>query len=263
MTNIGPHLLGCIPSPKDDRDLKLSYFIGDDDTLFSRAMWHLQQTTVGYKNKYWQEPPYSTHWAKALVLLNMMNQNWRADGDVIWRLDRVLDQGNTPHCVGFSWAAWSNAEPYSADLDDKVAHDIYYEIKEIEGEPRQENGAYIRSGAKAMQYRKRLDLYAFASNLSDVIWYLRCKGPVVVGTEWTYDMFKTNSAGYVRPTGSSAGGHAYLLIGDLPSEKSLLFQNSWGADWGIKGRFKMTYDDFEKLSSRWAEIVASLELPNS
>jgi len=261
---IGSHLLGRKPSPPDERDWKLSTFLGDPETLLGRAVEELRKTTVGYSYflKKDAEPGSKTAWDKAMTLLGLVGKTWVTyDQNVVWNLPKVLDQGSTPHCVGFGWAGWSIAPPYeNVAYGNEDAHKIYYEIKEIEGEPGQENGAYVRSGAKAMLNRGRLRAYAFAEYLSEIRTYLHTKGPVVVGTWWTGDMFRPNSDGYVKPTGNKEGGHCYVLYGDLVDEKCFVFQNSWGKNWGLNGIFKMKYEDFNKLFSDGGEAVAALEL---
>lgn len=261
---IGPHLLGCSPSPPDERDWKLSTFMGDRETLLGRAVEELKKTTVGYSyfTRKDAEPGKKSAWGKALAALALVDKTWaQPNSDVVWNLPKVLDQGNTPHCVGFGWAGWSIAPPYeNSKYADKDAHEIYYEIKEIEGEPKQENGAYVRSGAQAMKDRKRLRAYAFADDPGVMRTYLHSKGPIVVGTSWTGDMFTPDANGFVKPTGENEGGHCYLLIGDLVSESSFVFQNSWGSSWGMEGRFKMKYSDFFALWSDWGEAVGALEL---
>ena len=264
---IGPQLLGCVPSPPDERDWKLSTFFGDRETLLGRAVAELKQTTVGYTyfTKKDAEPGAKSRWGKALTLLNYLDQSWSGgiDKSLVWNLPKVLDQGQTGHCVGFGWAGWSIAPPYeNSKYTNKDAHDIYYEIKEIEGEPGQENGAYVRSGAKAMLARKRLSAYAFADDFSAIFKYFFTKGPIVIGTSWMNDMFDPDSNGFVKPTGGEAGGHCYLLVGYEINgqEQNLLFQNSWGSAWGLGGRFRMKIDDFRSLWSNWGEAIGSLEL---
>ena len=264
MTDPGPHLLGRTPSPPDERDFRLSQFMTGDDNLLSRALAELKKTTTGYQYYVTKgaDPPKSSHWFKALTLLGQTGVFWWPGvRDVSWTVSKQLDQGQTNHCVGFGWAGWSVAEPYqNVTYGDTAAHDIYYEIKVIEGEPGQENGAWVRSGAKAMQARKRLGAYAFADTIEEIQTYLHTKGPVVVGTDWTDDMFAPDAAGYVKPTGAVAGGHCYLLMGELLGEDAFLFQNSWGAGWGQNGRFKMKTADFAQVFANQGEAVASLEL---
>lgn len=163
------------------------------------------------------------------------------------------------NCVGFGYAGWGNALPIDDNYVDDDGHAIYYETKIIEGDPGGENGAYMRDGAEAMLARQRMSVYAFAETMDEILEHLRTKGPVVVGTEWTNDMFTPDANGFVRPTGSVAGGHCYLLYG--VEGENFLFKNSWGVQWGDSGSFRMTIPNFQVLLDAWGEAVASVELP--
>lgn len=271
MPEIGEHLLGRKPSPPDSRDYRLANFaeIGTEESSLTPgeelalAIKELQLTTVGYKR--WAATQYNdvtkTHWWQAL------NHLTKAGGYVpptpvtnkTWRAEFQLDQEDTPHCVGFGWAGWSNAEPIENHYINDDGHAIYYETKVIEGDPGGENGAYPRDGAEAMRARGRLNTYAFATSMDDIINHLRTKGTVGVGTDWTYDMFNPDSNGFVKPTGQNAGGHWYLLYGI--DGDVLLFKNSWGTQWGDNGSFRMTIPDFADLMERQGEAIASVELP--
>lgn len=271
MSDIGKHLLGRKTSPPDLRDYRLENFfgIGAEETAMTPneeivlAIKELQLTTITYKR--WAATKYSdvtqTHWWKAF------NHLANASGvvpptpttDKIWRANFQLDQGDTGHCVGFGWAGWSNAEPIENVYDNDDGHEIYYETKVIEGKPGNESGAYPRDGAEAMRARKRLNTYAFADSIETILTHLRTKGPVGIGTDWTYDMFQPDSNGFVKPTGEYAGGHWYLLYG--VEGDVLLFKNSWGSGWGDNGSFRMTIPDFQILMNAYAEVIASVELP--
>lgn len=267
--NLGPHLLGRYPSTPDDRDFKAEWFLGTDADLVKQAIAKLQQTTVGFKNKSWSTPPAGSNWGQALALLAQVAGSNpippppppNPSGDVSYTDAEQLDQGQTGHCVGFGWAQWGNTLPIDDKFTNADGDAIYYECKVIDGEPKAEDGSQVRSGAKAMQNRKRESVYAFASNLADIKTWLQTKGPVVVGTDWYNDMFNPDANGYVVPTGGVAGGHCFALVGDLESEQAFLFQNSWGKSWGLNGYFKMKYTDFQTLFNNQGEACVSVELP--
>lgn len=180
--------------------------------------------------------------------------------DQVWRTPIVLDQGETPHCVGFGWADWGNTEPTFDSYINDDANKVYYECKVIDGEPNQEDGSDVRSGAKAMKARSKLNAYAFAKTLDVAEQFVKTQGPVVVGTDWLENMFTPDNHGYVPASGSLAGGHCYLWIGVIETEDAYQFLNSWGAGWGLAGKFKMKKNDFASLFANLGEACAAVEI---
>ncbi len=266
----GPHLLGRKPSPPDLRDYRLANFYGIGTVgvaptaaeLAAYATTQLQQTTITYKE--WASRHYTdvtvTHWWKAFnALAQIVQTPSPPTADREWSSQFQLDQKDTGHCVGFGWAGWGDAEPVIDQYKDPDGHAIYYECKVIEGDPLGEDGAYPRDGAKAMKARGRLSTYAAAATVSDAIAWLRAKGPIVIGTDWTADMFTPDANGFIKPTGSYEGGHCYLLYGIKGT--TLTFKNSWGAGWGDNGSFHMTTSDFTTLMQSYGEAWSSVELP--
>lgn len=277
MTDIGPHLLGRLPSPPDARDYRLADFlrapVSSDAEIAAAAIAELEQTTVGYRNRYWTgQPPAGTHWQKALDLLAQIAPPPAPAppapaADHVWDTpEQVLDQGNFGTCVGNGWAQWGNALPIDDRFTEADARAIYYEATVIDGTPDNpdapgggQQGSTVRSGAQAMQNRGRLTAYAFAASVEEISAYLQAHGPVVFGTVWAADMFNPDAEGYVKPTGTVEGGHCYVAVGDLPSESAYECENSWGPGWGLAGRFKIKYADFATLLNQGGEACAAVE----
>src|SRR5207244_8460727 len=107
----------------------------------------------------------------------------------------VLNQGQTPHCVGFGWCQWGNTLPVGDQFRNTDGDAVYYECKRIDGEPDAEDGSNVRSGAKAMVGRRRLGAYAFARSTDEITAWVRANGPLVVGTDWHQSMFNPDADG--------------------------------------------------------------------
>lgn len=266
-SKLGPHLLGRKTHPGDNRDWHLAHFLASDADLVAQAEAELKQTKVGYTyftNKK-ISPPSDSHWAKALALLAQIGGPPPPPPgvDKTWDdVEAVLDQGDTPHCVGFGSAQWCNTVPVDDHFKNADGDDIYYACKEVDGEPGAEDGSYVHTAAKVLKTRGRLSSYAWTNSIGTMQAWLLQKGPLVVGVDWYNDMFNPDADGYVAPTGGIAGGHCFAVVGELASEDAFLCLNSWGKSWAVNGRFKMKHADFNKLlTAQGAECMAALELP--
>jgi hypothetical protein len=254
---VGSQLLGRIfrPDPRDWSLSRLLEIADPPDSLLEKTVEQVLQDTQ-----------YFSDWRAYLVFWRWLKRHRepspaKEDGSPAWDLQIQLDQGQTNHCVGFGWAVWGDAAPIRDEYQNADAHGIYYECKVIDGQQGAENGSTVRSGALAMRTRGRLAAFAFAHSTDEINQWIDSKGPVVVGTTWTNDMFEPDANGYVKPTGGPAGGHCYLLLDRIDEEDAYLFQNSWGGSWGLGGRFKMKRADFDGLLSDYGEACCSLELP--
>jgi len=117
----------------------------------------------------------------------------------------------------------------------------------------------VRAGARVLRESGNLKEYRWAFNLEDTISWLYTTGPVVIGTWWYKDMFYPDKKGFIHPTGSNAGGHAYILQGVNLGEKKVRMVNSWGENWGQKGRAWISFDNLEKLISDQGEVCTAIE----
>lgn len=249
---------GRVPSPPDPRDFKLEAFLGVDDPLIGLLKNLDAATNVAPATK----KLFDALIPRFLTLESKVPNPPPPPTPVskLWdKTQYTLNQGNTPHCVGFGWAQWGNTNPVADMFTDTDGHNIYYECKVIDGQPNQENGSYTRSGAKAMQARGRLSVYAFANTLDAALTWVLTKGPVVVGSDFYWDMETPDVTGLVHPTGGIAGGHEYLMVGYDGSDL-ITFLNSWGTSWGVKGYFKMHKSEFQLLFDQSGELCTSIEL---
>jgi hypothetical protein len=171
----------------------------------------------------------------------------------IWHSKRayVLNQGATPHCVGFAWATFLEASPYAHQLtnaDGDRFYSLAQTLDEWPGPPPDYEGTSTRAGAKALQSLGLIDgEYVWAFDEAAVWNYVLARGPVVSGTTWLTGMMDTDSKGYVKLTGGEEGGHDWCTIGASKSRQAYRAQQTWGTDWGQSGRFWIKREDYKTL----------------
>jgi len=179
-------------------------------------------------------------------------------GRKMWYNDVSLNQGNTPTCVGHAWAGFLISQPKRQFGVDPF--DIYREAQKVDEWPGNSyNGTSVRAGAKVLRKIGKLKSYRWAFDIKTTLNWLYNVGPVVVGTLWYTGMYRPNRAGLIRPTGRPDGGHAYILQGVDFNRKQVRICNSWGINWGQRGRAWMYLGHLNKLIRQGGEICAAVE----
>jgi hypothetical protein len=176
-------------------------------------------------------------------------------------MPKILNQGGTPHCVGFGGAGLSEAASTSGsvdlEVDNDLGHAIYYDCKVKDGQPGWENGSSVHTLAKVLRDRGIILAYSFAQVYQEVLEWVHGYGPVVWGTDWTQDMFTPDpSTGLIHVTGLLKGGHCYVQLG-TGKKLGELYANSWGETWpgSVKGKFYMSQFDATKLFMQNGEAL--------
>lgn len=172
-----------------------------------------------------------------------------------------LDQGETPHCIGFGIADFGINLPTFTQYTNEDGHEFYYKCKVVDGDPGNENGSTLRSAAKVLQEIGAINNYAFAQNLSSIKWWLLNRGPLIAGTIWTEYMMEPNEDLVLDTGGYILGGHAYIL-NEWTEDGLIGIQNSWGKEWGDNGKAYIRADDFAELFVNYGEALTAIELEN-
>ncbi len=165
-----------------------------------------------------------------------------------WPLASWLDQGREGACVGFAWAHELVAAPVKVPQDDASARLIYRQAQKIDQWPGEDyEGTSVLAGAKVLHGMGLVPEYRWAFTAQDVIDTVGAYGPVVLGVNWYEQMFDTTSDGFVRVGGRVVGGHALLCLGVSLPLGYVVLHNSWGRDWGVNGRARLTFADLDRL----------------
>lgn len=160
------------------------------------------------------------------------------------------DQGALPWCVAYSWRHWVEDGPVAAPghPSDVELRDAYHWMQLNDEWPGTDyDGTSVRAGAKFWQERGVIGEYRWAWTLDTVVQALLEAGPVVLGTNWYSGMFTPDRDGIIRPTGSLAGGHAYLANGVNVDRNLVRIKNSWGRSWGRRGYAWLPFGSLERL----------------
>jgi hypothetical protein len=177
-----------------------------------------------------------------------------------YRTGPVLDQGETPKCVGYAWDQFLKSEPLMS-THGPYADEIYHDAQQVDEWPGDlYDGTSVRAGAKVLLAETRLTRYVWAANALDVRDWLITTGTVVMGTGWRNQMFYPDTSGLLKLAGPVVGGHAYLLCGYDAKRNWFQMINSWGA-WGLQdtGIAFITFSDLDRLIRAQGEACAAVE----
>jgi len=166
-------------------------------------------------------------------------------------------QGNKPHCAGYSIANLAEALIWkrTGKLVNLNADQIYAKAKTQDGDINGE-GTYLECAIRAA-----LELGGIANPDSIKIGFLYNDGSdrtveslkyLVHKYDFVHAGFNISTGWYscnaqdpvVKHTDIPCGGHAVLVVGY--DQQGVYIQNSWGKEWGSKGFCVLPWDAFKK-----------------
>lgn len=173
------------------------------------------------------------------------------------------NQGFTSQCVGYSLAHYVEDGPITRQGKAPIITPeyIYNEARKVdEWEGEDYEGTSVRAGCKILLREKLISSFRWAWDLQTMIDAVLMTGPVVVGTTWYEEMFYPNSDGLIKVGGDVAGGHAWIVNGVNIETRTFRMKNSWGRDWGNKGRATISFEDMDFLIKDYGEIALMTEI---
>jgi hypothetical protein len=180
-----------------------------------------------------------------------------------WEPGRVLDQGEKPDCVAYAATAWEMGaqvmdKPSKIDTPDA----LYAKAQKIDGWPSPHEGTTVRAAMAVMRAEGRLGRYVWAQTEEELWYWVMSQGPAVIGVAWRECMMETYGNGMLRVDRKSpeVGGHAVYIYGGSVRLDCYRLQNSWGPEWGDKGRFWVRRRDMALLLEGNGEACGALEV---
>lgn len=194
-------------------------------------------------------------------------RNWLSPAWKEW--PAVLDQGNTPQCVGYGLTKLCLAHKV-ANLPVMTPTALYNRAQQLDEWPGENYaGTSTNGGLKALREAGVITRWTWADEIEMITRHVLEIGPVSAGTDWTEGMFTADSHGYIWPTGQSVGGHLWLIVGANRKRKNpndtigaYRMLNSWGGSWAQKGRAWVSFDTMEKLLAglgQWPGEAAAVD----
>lgn len=179
----------------------------------------------------------------------------------------ILDQGDSSACTGAAFWQWLDMGPIRNlnKPDFMTLYKMNQKNDEWSGEEPTYYGSSVRASFKVGQQLGFVKRYGWAFDAETVANHILTSSPVVMGTTWWTDMFRTDSDGFVNVGGRVAGGHAYAFKGFSQLKKrskgsrgSFRGIQSWG-DWGQNGLFWMSFEDADALIKDYGEACTAFE----
>lgn len=181
----------------------------------------------------------------------------------LWPCKLVLDQGQTPSCVGNGWTHWLACQPQVVKgLNEITAQNIYHLAQTLDQWPGTDyQGTSDLGGAKACQqmFPEHLTSYRWITAIDDMVATVGYFGPMVVAVNWYSSMYTPDKNGLVKIAGNKVGGHCFL-VNEVNIEQSYFgCVNSWGAKWGVKGAFTIKFGGMDRLMKEQGEFCSGVK----
>lgn len=167
---------------------------------------------------------------------------------------RAFNQGELGSCTGNGAVGLLCTEPYrqpGTRYSEALARRVYSRATRddtiVGAWPPRDTGSTVLGAMKALKALGFTKGYRWCFGLDDVLKALSTLGPVEVGLNWYEGFDQPNAHGLVKVRGAVRGGHAFELLGVDAERKLVWAVNSWGPEWGLRGRFAFSWKDLDRL----------------
>jgi hypothetical protein len=175
-----------------------------------------------------------------------------------------LDQGSIGSCTANALCGALNSAPdYSGGQPRTEQNAItLYELEtRLEGQPYPPNdpGGSGLEVCKAAHQLGWISSYRHAFGIENALLALVLR-PVITGINWftSFDIPAVDGLVAIAPGATVRGGHEVVADGIDAADKRVWFWNSWGAGYGLRGRFCMSFDTWQQLLEQSGDVTVPI-----
>lgn len=172
-----------------------------------------------------------------------------------------LDQGDLGSCTANALCAALNSAPdYTGDKTyvETDAVSLYELETKLEGQPYPPNdpGGTGLMVCKAAVQLGWITSYRHAFGVQHALEAL-VRAPVITGVKWYSSFDQPDETGLVEIAAGATvrGGHEFVADGIDAENKLVWFWNSWGTQYGVGGKFCMSFDTWDALLKDQGDVT--------
>jgi hypothetical protein len=175
----------------------------------------------------------------------------------------AFDQGHVGSCTANALFGAIMSAPYKPKVQysETDALALYHDETVLQGDPYPPNdtGGSGLMVCKAAVAKGLIKGYLHAFSLQDALAALQ-KRPLITGINWYSSFDQPDRKGMVAiaPNAFVRGGHEIAVTGMSVHNRTVTFLNSWGPGWGVKGEFKMSWEDWDRLLHEEGDVTVPL-----
>jgi hypothetical protein len=191
-------------------------------------------------------------------------------GPVEWqRHIPILDQNGYGSCTGEAETGALASDPLFPALpagqllDQPFALGVYSDAEKLDGGaglPGEDDGSSGGSVCQVAKNRGLISGYTWAADVAGALDALQ-RGPVLLGVNWYGSFDQPDAQGVVRlPAGATIRGGHEIVCRKYDGSDLLWCDNSWGAGWGLAGRFAFPTAVLARLFAEQGDCAVPLPL---
>ena len=180
------------------------------------------------------------------------------------RHGEIFDQGSVGACTAMAALGLMNTEPFmgsrlftARDALEFYARETVLDDRQIPGQyPAEDPGSTGLWSMKQLRADGLIPGYRWAFSLATVKRLLQVS-PVSLGLPWFNSMFSLDHNGYmiVQTFTGLAGGHQIVASGVDFERQAVELTNSWGENWGVRGRAYLRFTHLEQLLKLHGDVA--------